>query len=375
MGHPIIRMMTALALLATTACGSNEEVGSDKSNVRDNADGGKTDRDSEKDDGEEDEDDDDRSGDEAADSDAPGSRADASADTDESEDGDDEPTADAGSADDASSDDDDDDDDDAGDGDSAPGVSCLKGSGDYTKDGPYKVKKRDITIGSQGPYTLFYPDPLDSDCKHPIVAWGNGTGVTGSSVYAFFQEHAASWGIVVVAAHNSNTGSGAFHTEGLDYLIEQGKDSSSEFYGKLSDVAGTAGHSQGGGGANAGAKHPNVKAIGNVQGAFGRAPATAAFLCLTGTEDIAIEGCKSAVNSTSMPALYANWEGGDHTTTPTLGGFIGGDPGTKQYMRLYTSWFRCFLADDQEACALFKGGADCPVCKEPGWAEIFAKNY
>jgi hypothetical protein len=54
---------------------------------------------------------------------------------------------------------------------------------------------------------------------------------------------------------------------------------------------------------------------------------------------------------------------------------VSNDPGTKQYMRLYSAWFRCFLANDQGACALFKGGMSCPLCKEMGWAEIYAKNY
>lgn len=255
------------------------------------------------------------------------------------------------------------------------GTLCLKGTGDYNAKGPYRVKKRDVTIGAQGAYTIFSPDPLDTNCKHPIVAWGNGTGVTGSDVYAFYNEHAASWGIVVIAAHNSNVGSGMFHTAGLDYLLAQNKESGSEFFGKLSERAGTSGHSQGGAGANAGARHPSVQAIGNVQGAFGTAPAGKAFLCLTGTEDIAIMGCKSAVNGTKSPALYANWQGGTHTGTATIAGVLSGDQGTKQYTRLYTAWFRCFLGDDSNACKLFMGGADCPVCKDMGWAEIFAKNY
>jgi hypothetical protein len=110
------------------------------------------------------------------------------------------------------------------------------------------------------------------------------------------------------------------------------------------------------------------------QGAFGSAPRGAAFLCLTGTADIATEGCKTAVNSSTSPALYANWEGGDHVGTATLLGFITGDAGTKQYQRLYTAWFRCFLADDSAACNMFKGGAACPVCMDMGWAKIFAKN-
>lgn len=256
------------------------------------------------------------------------------------------------------------------------GSTCLKGTAaaNFMANGPYRVKKKDVTIGSNGAYTIFYPDPLEASCPHPIVAWGNGTAVTGSGTYAFYNEHAASYGIVVIASHNDNVGSGAFHKAGIDYMLMQNTTQGSEFFGKLSMKVGTAGHSQGGGGANAGASHPNVEAIGNVQGAFGAAPRGAAFLCLTGTEDIAVTGCKTSVNGATSPALYANWQGGTHTGTATVAGFISGDAGTKQYMRLYTAWFRCFLASDSTACALFKGGTACPVCKDMGWAEIFTKN-
>jgi hypothetical protein len=255
------------------------------------------------------------------------------------------------------------------------GPGCLQGSGDYLGMGPYGVGKMDVTIGSSGPYTLFYPMPFDESCKHPLVAWGNGTGVSDGTTYGFYQEHAASWGIVVVASHESNCGSGEWHKAGFDHMLAENANPMSMFYQKLSGRLGTSGHSQGGGGANRGASYPGVEAIANVQGAFGAAPAGKAFLCLTGTEDIAIEGCKSSVNGTSSPALYANYEGATHTGTATLLGFITNDPGTKQYMRFYTAWFRCFIADDEGACALFAGGASCPVCGDPGWAEIFANNY
>lgn len=255
------------------------------------------------------------------------------------------------------------------------GPNCLMGSGDYLGNGPYQVGKMDLTIGSSGPYTIFYPMPLDTACKHPLVAWGNGTGVSDGTTYGFYQEHAASWGIVVVASHESNCGSGQWHKDGFDYMLAENDNPMSMFYQALSGRLGTSGHSQGGMGANVGASYPNVEAIVNVQGAFGAAPAGKAFLCLTGTEDIATEGCKTAVESTSSPALYANYEGATHTGTATLLGFISNEPGTKQYMRFYSAWFRCFLANDDNACALFKGGASCPVCGDSGWAEIYAKNY
>jgi hypothetical protein len=72
----------------------------------------------------------------------------------------------------------------------------------------------------------------------------------------------------------------------------------------------------------------------------------------------------------NVPALCASWDGADHVSTTLFEG-----EGSEQYTRLNSAWFRCFLADDAAACAMFKGGADCPVCMEDGWAEIFANNY
>src|SRR5258708_17710226 len=121
------------------------------------------------------------------------------------------------------------------------GNTCLKpGSGDYSKPGQYQVATKAVDLGSTGElpdagpttYTIFYPQPFETSCKHPIVAWGNGTGVTGSSVYAFFNNNAASWGIVVIASDNSNTGSGYYHKAGIDYLLTQTQDSSSLFSGE-----------------------------------------------------------------------------------------------------------------------------------------------
>lgn len=248
---------------------------------------------------------------------------------------------------------------------------CLQGSGDYTKSGPYKVKQKQVTVGSKGAYTIFYPDPLESACPHPIVAWGNGTVITGGGPYAHFHDHAASWGIVTISSHNSSVGDGSFHRAGIDYLLEQSGQSDSEFFNKLSPRAGVSGHSQGGAGGDRASSHPNVQANVNVQGSFGTPPMSkAALLCLTGTEDIQPTGCPMAVRAATVPALSASWDGADHVATTLREG-----EGSEQYKRLYSAWFRCFLADDGDACELFRGGSDCKVCKEPGWEEIFANNY
>jgi hypothetical protein len=262
------------------------------------------------------------------------------------------------------------------------GSSCLQaGSGQYTEPGPYKVVRKDgvdlasyLPSGTATPttYSIWYPDPLETNCLHPIVVWGNGTTVTGPDVYDFFNRNGASWGMVVIGSDNSNVGSGQYHKAGIEYLLKENENPQSIFYHKLSTRAGTAGHSQGGMGATVGSAHPNVEAEVCVAGG-GTVGAKVAFLCLTGTEDQVNAMCTATYNAAPGPAFLGDWQGGDHVTTETVGGYIAKNPGTLQMQRLYAAWFRCFLADDQVACAMFKG-SPCGICKDSGWANIAGRN-
>src|SRR5579872_1724397 len=184
------------------------------------------------------------------------------------------------------------------------GNTCLKpGGGDYTKAGPYTVMMQTgVDLGASemlpdaGPttYTIFYPQPFEQSCKHPVVAWGNGTGVTGYQVYQFFNNNAASWGMVVIASDNSNVGSGQYHKAAIDYMMKQNADPKSMFYQKLSTRVGTSGHSQGGIGATQGAGLIGSACEAEVCVAGGGLPAkTNAFICLTGSADLAEQGCTS----------------------------------------------------------------------------------
>jgi hypothetical protein len=242
----------------------------------------------------------------------------------------------------------------------------------------------DLPPGDAGPttFTAFIPSPLNDNCPHPIVSWANGTGVTGSGTYAFFNNNAASWGIVVMASDNPNTAGGAFvggtgpyNRAGIDYLLKQNSDSSSMFYHHLSTRAGVAGHSQGAMAATAATNHPNVEAEVQVEGG-GVPKAGIAFLALTGSNDTVV-GTMSPMQSYTAatgPSMFAEYTGADHLTTPTAGGWFQQNPGTIQFMRFYTAWWRCFLADDPVACAMFKGGSSCGVCKDPNWTSLLTKN-
>ncbi len=273
--------------------------------------------------------------------------------------------------------------------------TCLKvGSGDYSQAGPYTVETKagvdlsgtgDLPTGDAGPTTgtIFYPSDLTEDCPHPIVSWANGTGVSGSQVYAFFNNNAASWGIVVMAADNPNSAGGSFvgssggpyNRAGIDYLLKENNDSSSIFYHHLSTRAGVSGHSQGAFAATLATGHPNVEAEVQVEGG-GTPKAGIAFLALTGSADTVVGTTSPMMSYTSAtgPSMFAEYTGADHTTTPTLGGYAQKNPGTIQFMRFYTAWWRCFLGDDQVACAMFKGGSSCGVCKDPNWTSLLTKN-
>ena len=252
-----------------------------------------------------------------------------------------------------------------------PGVgTCLAaGSGQYTEPGPYAVATQDVTIGSSGDFRIFYPNPLEASCPHPIVAWGNGTGVSDFTTYEFLNKNAASWGMVVIASNNSSTGSGAFHTAGIDYLLSENDNASSMFYQKLDTKAAVTGHSQGGIGAQAASSHPNVVTA-SIEGMEMTATAKVSVLVLTGTADITNPDALAAkVPTAPGPMFVANWEGGDHVVQETLAGYITADPGALQFQRLHAAWLRCFLAGDEVACDMFSGGtpSNCGICGDTGW--------
>jgi len=246
-------------------------------------------------------------------------------------------------------------------------AGCLDpGSGDYAAEGPYGSAKM---AGPPG-FTVYYPATWDDDCLHPIGAWGNGTGVIGSWVYEHLNAHVASWGIVVIASQGPMAGTGLDHRVGIDWLLAQNADPESPFFGRLSQRAGVAGHSQGGIGASAAASHPNVVAEVNVEGGGGSNGR--ATLLLTGTLDFMRPSIELSWWLSYGPTFLASYSNASHIITPSV---LGAEtPGGIQVKRLYAAWYRCFLADDVDACALFTGGDECGICDEPEWFELRSKN-
>ena len=97
---------------------------------------------------------------------------------------------------------------------------------------------------------MYYPTDLGANgFKHPILTWANGTNALPSQ-YSYLLTHMASWGFVIIATEDLNTGVGQTVLDAANFLIDANSDSSSIFFQKL-DVSqiGAFGHSQGATGA------------------------------------------------------------------------------------------------------------------------------
>jgi len=207
-------------------------------------------------------------------------------------------------------------------------------------------------------YSIF-TRPLGPKCPAPVVVWGNGTGVTGSSTttpagactgaspidclsgtYDFFNVFAASWGIVVIASDNSMSAAARTTRRGPTTWP-----SKTRIRAALLPEAQRArrhvGHSQGCIGATAGTN------------LIGRPPSKrrSASRVAARPEDRCVplphrhRTCSIVMQEHfwhRRPPASLGLGRGTHTGTETLAGYTGGDKGTYNMMKLYAAWFAVF---------------------------------
>ena len=116
---------------------------------------------------------------------------------------------------------------------------------------PVTVRAGGACCDSSGnKFDLYYPTNLGANgFLHPILTWGNGT-LASPSNYDYLLRHMASWGFVVVATEDANTGLGQTILDAANFMIRANEDSTSIFYHHLNvNRIGSFGHSQGAGGA------------------------------------------------------------------------------------------------------------------------------
>lgn len=231
---------------------------------------------------------------------------------------------------------------------SSAGECFQSADGDYTEKGPDGFKEGPSNSGR----FIITPQNMKDGCKYSVIVFGMGTGAP-TSAYTGFYEHFASYGFVVVVDPTKNgQSSGESMRATLDWAYQ------SELKDMLSDKAGATGHSQGGGGAYATSSHDKIKAIVGLQpGQFRSANnTTAAYLGLAGTNDsFGVFTNPSFLHypgSVGVDKFMASHVGANHIQSMinTQSG-----PGVN-YKAAATAWFRCYLADDENACQIFSSG-------------------
>jgi hypothetical protein len=253
-------------------------------------------------------------------------------------------------------------------------VSHLENVGPVTMAGvsvePQLTGTNNPTMG-QG--SVIYPTELGKNgVKHPIVAWGNGSGIQGDSAYSIVTEHVASYGIVVYNSFQSNDGSELL--AGIDWLIQENSRSGSIFEGKLDTTkVGVAGHSMGSMAAYAVVSDPRITASAHISGSTGfgtnlHGPAlmycgedngTTDLLAQVG--DVMAPKVKADFASSRVPTFFAEQKGANHMSNFfNVNGAVAG-------------WFRWQLAGDLVMKKMFVAPPDCGLCTRQDWS-VQTKN-
>lgn len=123
----------------------------------------------------------------------------------------------------------------------------------YYANGPWAVT---VSIGwnccdsAGNKFDLYYPSsPAPPTGGFPILTWGNGTNSTSNN-YSYFLKHMASWGFVVIATQDGNTGVGQTILDAANFAIGQNTKPGSVLQNQLNTgQVGAFGHSQGATGA------------------------------------------------------------------------------------------------------------------------------
>lgn len=233
---------------------------------------------------------------------------------------------------------------------------------DFAAPGPYATA---VEVGAVT--TLYYPrDIAQSDRRHPVIVWGNGT-FAFPVVYRDLLLHWASQGFVVAAANTPQSNLGISMRAGIDLLTHRNADPNSIFHDRVDlEHIGASGHSQGGAAAIVVGADPRVDTILPIQ------PGPLANINDVHVPALLLAGQRDSIvfpflvkafydAADHIPAIYGELRGADHFT-------VVGDPGP--FAAPTTAWFRAHLMGDRTAGAEFFG-PNCGICVDTTtWSDV-----
>jgi len=235
--------------------------------------------------------------------------------------------------------------------------------------GAFMVERVDAVEGLSS-HTLFIPDAVSSNGKHPVVIWTNGNS-TSLDFYLSFIEHVASHGFLIIADKDSlgadRQAEVASQIDALDWAFAENARADSRFFG-LIDTGRIAvmGHSLGSLASFGGASDERVTTSIHFSGGITDNPVgfdpswlqklhnPAAFLC--GADDTtAGPSCDKDFELAMVPVFLGKLIGADH-----IGPFFS-EAGGGEYGRAGVAWLRWRLADDDGFASWFVGDT-CTLC-------------
>jgi hypothetical protein len=252
----------------------------------------------------------------------------------------------------------------------------------YALPGKYSVQTAEIA-GTKGEklYKVYYPE--SKDVRHPLIAWGNGTGALPKQYDALFR-HLAGWGFIVIDSYSTTTGTGKEILASIEYMLAANNDSKSQFYHRVQkDQIGAAGHSQGSTGViNAHTNYDRGSVIKTVvsialpkleycdpKDVYDTSALKVPFLVLSGTRDFIISPASSnkleiSKANPALPVMMAMAKGAAHTAIEQDGG---------QHRGYLTAWMRYQLMGDAEAKRAFIG-KDAEIVTNNNWKDVTSAN-
>lgn len=233
----------------------------------------------------------------------------------------------------------------------------------WSAPGPWAVTVEALDSG----HTAYRPADLGAEgALHPVIVWGNGTGVT-PQLYDGLLRHWASHGFVVAAANTRNAGTGQEMLAGAATLISENGRPGSPYHRRIdTGHIGASGHSQGGGGAIVAGSDPRISTTVPIEpGPQGKVTALRGpMLILGGQFDVVVPPPLLVIpryqQADPIVAVYGELAKAGHATpTGAGGGFRGAT----------TAWFRFWLSDDSTAATTFFGPG-CVLCTDPAWSDV-----
>ena len=253
-------------------------------------------------------------------------------------------------------------------------------------------------------FDLYYPTNLGANgFQHPILTWGNGSFASPIQ-YDFFLRHMASWGFVVIATEDQNTGPGQTILDSANFLVHANSDPASIFFHKLNvNQIGSFGHSQGA----SGAVRALIKSAGSIKTAIPiELPAQiwcvancldtslltfGSVFFIDGSTDIPISPPTQSPQTPGLQSIQAYYNAMPNNLQKLKGTLIGpnhsdvqGQPGCAQaafpcvngvygYLGYPTAWFMDRLQGDTFAHGAFVNGTGEIFIETRNW-EFVASN-